>query len=923
MTYRISRISLYNFKSHVSTRLDLPQGTIALLGENGAGKSSILEAIQLILSPPISGSKNKPLSMLVNEKMRDSKGDPRGNFRISLELKPVEGEGVVEAIIEAGQPRRSGIYVLKVNGKIIASGKGSYLKELYKLLGLQYITDPASFIRRAVIVEQGGLQRIASLMEQGGPSLREEIEAAIGIPDIKAARKRLDEFTIPLGTSSMLGEVKVNAPNRNRLLRRASEVAEKARKARDELREAERRLRELEIEARELEDRRVELNSRLEALRKNIEGIKARLGEASRLERQIGILRESLRKLEDDYRDSLEASRELESIKSLSRLKGVVDELRSVRSSIEELRVRLEETRQIRDYVDAVESNRKHYERYKSLVEEVERLEAEKRGKETELIRLESELKRITEERLARERAIRDKLESVSQAVNRGVNNEGELRSLLEELKRDYSQAKTSLEENRHRLASIEAELEDKRRILEVLSLGETNKCPVCGSPLTRNHAERLREKITSRVEELLGEAREYRERISRLSMELEKLEDIVRLVENTLEIITQLKHELSRLPDTTKLEAGIRQAERELGDLKARLSQVEEELSRLEESRAEYISALRRIERRGISYDEALEIARSYEDLKSAYDELLEKKRKLEETLLRETNLNNIDDAEERVREAYARLPYLEEKARRLGELERRLKEVREELGRLEEEKRRIEASIDRLSELEDEEEKVREELSRVEERYQELTREKASLEARINTLKEERERLEREKEDLELAVKRLTAGLAVKRILERLQEVMYKRSLIYLENEMSKILDSFNLDPVRVEIRDTDRGPTINVITRAASERSISMLSGGERTSIALAYVLALNKMMGSRIGFLALDEPTSELDQERRETLVDILSGLAQSSSLGIINQLIVVTHHEEVIDKMDVVCRVKKERGESKVRCGDQQ
>jgi len=206
-----------------------------------------------------------------------------------------------------------------------------------------------------------------------------------------------------------------------------------------------------------------------------------------------------------------------------------------------------------------------------------------------------------------------------------------------------------------------------------------------------------------------------------------------------------------------------------------------------------------------------------------------------------------------------------------------------------------------------------IEEEESRLEEEYYRLDGEAKRLMDEVKVLEEELNALE----SVRLKIR---AGLAARRILEKLQEALYRRSLILLENEMSRILDTFNLDPVQIEIRDERGYPAVRVITRSGMERSISMLSGGERTAIALAYVLALNKIMGSRIGFIALDEPTSELDRERRKVLMDVFSSLTEGST-RVIGQLIVITHHEEIMDRVDTVCRVEKANGVSRVKCGE--
>jgi len=135
------------------------------------------------------------------------------------------------------------------------------------------------------------------------------------------------------------------------------------------------------------------------------------------------------------------------------------------------------------------------------------------------------------------------------------------------------------------------------------------------------------------------------------------------------------------------------------------------------------------------------------------------------------------------------------------------------------------------------------------------------------------------------------------------------------YLEEEMSKIIQSFNLSYTAV-IVDPDT-LEFRVLDPSGIDVSVSQLSGGEQTAIALAFVIGLNRVLGGITGFLVLDEPTTHLDPERRKSLIDIIER-AVSQESGI-RQLIIVTHHEEVRDAADVLCTVSKVGDTSRVEC----
>ena len=61
---RIEKISLINFKSHINTNLNNLNTFVVLNGDNGSGKTNILEAISFF--SPGRGLKNSPLIELPN-----------------------------------------------------------------------------------------------------------------------------------------------------------------------------------------------------------------------------------------------------------------------------------------------------------------------------------------------------------------------------------------------------------------------------------------------------------------------------------------------------------------------------------------------------------------------------------------------------------------------------------------------------------------------------------------------------------------------------------------------------------------------------------------------------------------------------------------------------------------------------------------
>ena len=107
----LARLSLTDFRNHAGADLAAGPGLVALHGDNGAGKTNILEAISLLA--PGRGLRRAALSDMV----RDGAG---GGFAVFAEV--AAGEGLPPVAlgtgIEAAQPGRR---IVRVNGATVAA----------------------------------------------------------------------------------------------------------------------------------------------------------------------------------------------------------------------------------------------------------------------------------------------------------------------------------------------------------------------------------------------------------------------------------------------------------------------------------------------------------------------------------------------------------------------------------------------------------------------------------------------------------------------------------------------------------------------------------------------------------------------------------------------------------------------------------
>jgi len=117
---------------------------------------------------------------------------------------------------------------------------------------------------------------------------------------------------------------------------------------------------------------------------------------------------------------------------------------------------------------------------------------------------------------------------------------------------------------------------------------------------------------------------------------------------------------------------------------------------------------------------------------------------------------------------------------------------------------------------------------------------------------------------------------------------------------------------DPSKEARIDEDFTP---IVEQDGYEQAVSYLSGGERTSVALAYRLALNSIVqnvavGIKSNLLILDEPTDGFSREQLSKVREILNELQCP-------QIIIVSHEKELESFADQIFKVEKSQGISKV------
>ncbi|HLP79579.1 MAG TPA: SMC family ATPase [Acidobacteriota bacterium] len=145
--------------------------------------------------------------------------------------------------------------------------------------------------------------------------------------------------------------------------------------------------------------------------------------------------------------------------------------------------------------------------------------------------------------------------------------------------------------------------------------------------------------------------------------------------------------------------------------------------------------------------------------------------------------------------------------------------------------------------------------------------------------------------------------------------QEMCEQQILAAVHAQFSQLLDEWFqilLEDNTLSIRlDESFAP---IITQNGYEVNVSSLSGGEQTSVALAYRLALNRVISHVItsintkGVIILDEPTDGFSTEQLDRVRTVLQKLQ-------IPQILIVSHEQKIESFVDRIIRITKKENVS--------
>ena len=841
----IKRVRLKNWRSHYDTDLRFDEGTNVIIGINGAGKSSVLEAIFFALfGPPEKGYYERVLR----------EGAAEGSVELVFEVKGKE-YSVRRVFTAKGQK----LAELRGAKTIITERAKDVDSEIIKILGMDQ-----KLFKEAVYARQN---EMAYILRDARPQERKQLfddlielgEFSTAKQIVTRVRNRLKrELDLFRGQNWEGARQKAEETLENLEKRRSTTLAQ-IRELEEKLSEAKERLTELSKRGDELQKRVQELNEIREKIARIQGAIREKEAALQKIEEKWGTVEEAsegdLKKIDMEIQQAEEAQKELAALKK---------EQQILQERINELRAR-------------IQSAPKEAPNTRELEQELTRI--------TEAIRKTQEALRRTEASLA---GVRERIKKTSerlQELKLELKRAEEVEQKLQELFEKYGNVEERLSKLREEMQEITAEIarnnakvEQEKTFIE--SLHGASRCPVCGSALDE-------EKVENLVVEHKKAMAEAQDAVNRLKLRLQQLQNLI-----------------SDLEAANRRMQSLRQNMRSSADVKKDLSAMEEELANAREEeriilreKEEFTVRLKELEKEREEaqrkYDEALRAEARIREIEQAKEDLKNIEAKLQQTLekirQREKELENKNvGILKRERERIADMI-------RAAEIQAKLLVERGELQSLEESLSKLEPSETELRETIAEQNKTEEKINSITHLLTEYRSQLEYIERDMQRQKEELERIKeqinaaRRKEEIKSALEKMESALA------GTQEIVRNARIMAINKVLNIVWREIYVggDLPEIRMRPTQNDYVLEVKRKSGHWIPVTNLSGGEFYDAAIALRIAISAIKNRELGWLLLDEPTHNLDSDSAQALAKFLNKLPET---GLFKQIIVITHEE---------------------------
>ena len=807
----IKRLRLHNIRSYLDEEITFPEGSVLLSGDIGAGKSSVLLAIEFALF----GTRAElPASSLLR------KGKNQGFVELEFQI---DGKDVIiRRNLKKNKDR-----INQTAGYIIVDGvKKDLMPGELKDLVIRILGYPPSLAaKKKSLIYRFTVYTPQEQMKQILFENREErlntLRKLFGIDRYKTIR---DNASIVLSyLKNLMTEEKVRSEGISEKKELLSEEEEKRRKLQQHINS---------------------INTKINAIKNEINEEEKTLEILEEKNKVMNQIMNEMKVLESAFNEKQKQLRNYE-----EKLKLFNAEVKKLSQELEKFKVNFEK---------------------QELKKNIETLEGKVRDLSLKLAGLNNELNTLKERSNELSKELEVKISLNEELGKLKTNIEEHERAVLNEekllnLKKQGEEELTRIMDEK---AKKKAEIETTKKTLDTVS--KSDKCPLCLQSITPAYKEKITDSKLKLLEKLEHELEEINEHEIRVRNNLKNLDEQIKQISSIKLTLTKEKE---------------------------RLKNIEEKVASLKQKEEDLIKINKRI--------------KSIENMKALSLELEKHERKLKEMKLLKEKI-----------EMYERLNDKKvEKEKETLEIQLSIKEKQKEI---EETKKRIVELKEKLKSYENVESKIEEQRKKLNEMKEALKDEeikRASLSKELNLVEDNIKKLKDEIDTMEESKKKLARLTSLRYWIEEhfinliaLIEKQVMGTIYHEFNELFKTWFNMLVEDEAINARlDEEFTP---IVEQNNYEVEIQTLSGGEKTSLALAYRLALNKVVNDvTLGvktrdLIILDEPTDGFSTQQLDKVRDVIRELNMK-------QIIIVSHEQKIESFVDRVIRIMKENHISKV------
>ena len=910
-----TRLKLNNFKSHENTVINFDKGISVIVGENGAGKSTILEAISFALFKQHTGKK-------IDDLVRNNASS------MSIELEFQSNGRDYKIVREKKSSLKSSLFkkTSSEGGYLhICTGDKEVTNEIHQILDI----DSDLFLN-AIYIRQG---EIAELVDKSPAEKKQLIGKLLGIDSLERAWKNL----LPLITDyeSQLAELKGKLYNSKEmreeyelkkseldtLRKRGHELEGEVEEVKKVLSEMEESKRNMEIEKEIFE---TQTNS-LEAERKNL----------SKLEEDKHMLQTNLDKIRESEEEIERLGKFVSKLGIYLEFEKAVEKIRKLKQEEKEVEEKLASISELKEILS---DKKEGYDKYLASEDEINALNDQKTDYEKELATL-AKLENDKKDLLDKIEGERDDIEEFFSGAKDRLSENGmdpDDLAAIDDLNHLEESTNKFIDEISNKLKDVSDDITTKNEEIVVFTQnikscekpleeleGIDNKCPVCQSDIDEKKKRELTKQYNSEITENKKSIAKNEESLRLLTKNKnrfeEKHESLSELSRDIIEYKQKFHHLQEELVKLNKMDQQLESKDsisNSLGEIILSIANKKTDREVFKEEHDAYIQSQGALDALGDETDVQFKLKqiKNEIDVQVANIKLaMEQDPHLSSDIDEDELTNRIEDLKQKNEEYNQLKGFVQNKQMFMTQMDSIKEDIGMSLNQIDITENKIKASAfdqDKYDQILFE--------------YERNERKKETFSSELSEIKgQSRESI------------KIIKGLYEKIIKARKFEQEYNDISDYI-NLLSHIRNLYSKNGIQKDLRNISR-PLIQKHTKEffkefnfnysdltidddydvtvygpEGESSMSMVSGGEKIAIALALRLGITQAMANgELDTILLDEPTIHLDASRKIELINLLK---EMSSLP---QMIIVTHEAQLENAADNLIKVEKVNGISKV------